>query len=34
MVLFSAVVGVDSNFRTLSNCQDQMGTFIPLMIKI
>ena len=32
VVLYSAVVGVDSNFWTLSDYQDQTSTFIPLMI--
>ena len=32
VTLCSAVVGVDSNFRTLSNRQDQTGTFISLVI--
>ena len=32
LALCSTVMGVDSNFRTLSNCQDQIGTFIPLVI--
>ena len=32
VALCSAVVGVDSNFRTLSDLQDQTGIFILLVI--
>ena len=32
VALCSAVVGMDSNFRTLSDRQNQMSTFIPLVI--
>ena len=32
VVLYSTVLGVDSNFQTLSNCQDQTSIFILIVI--
>ena len=32
MALYSTVVGMNSNFQILSDCQDQTGIFIPFVI--